>query len=232
MSVANAYAPAVSGPSDARIAFLRKTGLYTAGALGVSAVIAVVSMFFIAPIALSLPFGWLIGVLAPFLLGNVVGRKMVYGDQKALGLVGVGGIGVAFGSLLLVTIMYSGGPPAEGMLIVAKGLAITASAGVGMLIYVWFNKSDLSIVRGALTTLGLPMLVLMVLQFVFPVGGIIGLAIGGIFVVFSAGVLLYTLNTVVHEMDDSMHMEAAFELSTAILVLLWNIISLLNRLRR
>jgi hypothetical protein len=39
------------------------------------------------------------------------------------------------------------------------------------------------------------------------------------------------LNTVVHEFDDDMHIEASYEISMSLLVLLWNIISLLNRLR-
>jgi len=33
-------------------------------------------------------------------------------------------------------------------------------------------------------------------------------------------------------MDDDMHVEAAFEITMALLVLLWNVISLLNRSRR
>ena len=57
MSVANAYAPAVSGPSEARIAFLRKVGLLTFGGLSLTAVVAVVSMFTIAPIIMRVPFG-------------------------------------------------------------------------------------------------------------------------------------------------------------------------------
>lgn len=234
MSVANAYAPAMSGPSEARLAFLRKVALMTAGGLAFTAVVAVVSMFTVAPIIMSLPFGALIGVLGSFFFAHYFCRGLVYGDKKLLGFfLGTAAEGFSFGFLLLSTIFYAGaGGVQEGLLIVVKGMAITASAGVGMLIYVWFNKSDLSYVRGALTTLGLPMLVLMGLQFVFPVGGVIGLAICGVFVVFSAGSLLYALNTVVHEMDEDMHVEAAFEITMKMLVLLWNVIQLLNRLRR
>ena len=63
-------------------------------------------------------------------------------------------------------------------------------------------------------------------------GGVFGLVLCGVFVVVSGASLLYALNTVVHEMDDDMHIEAAYEVTMKLLVLLWNIIQLLNRLRR
>jgi hypothetical protein len=63
-------------------------------------------------------------------------------------------------------------------------------------------------------------------------GGVFGLVLCGVFVVASGASLLYALNVVVHEMDDDMHVEAAYEITMKLLVLLWNIIQLLNRVRR
>ena len=234
MSVANAYAPAVSGPSEARIAFLRKVGLLTFGGLSLTAVVAVVSMFTIAPIVMQVPFGAFAGILGTFFFAHYFCRKLVYGDSKMLGFaLSTIAEGISFGFLLLTTIFYAGAEHVgEGVLIVAKGMGITASAGLGMLIYTWFNKSDLSMVKAGLSIVGMPMLVLMVLQFVFPVGGIFGLVLCGVFVAVSGASLLYALHSGVHEMDDDMHVEAAYEITMKLLVLLWNVIQLLNRFRR
>ncbi len=234
MSVASAYAPAVSGPSEARIAFLRKVGLLTFGGLSLTAVIAVISMLTIAPIVMRVPFGAFAGILGTFFFAHYFCRKLVYGSAKVPGfLLAIAAEGVSFGFLLLTTILYAGPEHfGEGVMIVAKGMGLTAAAAFGMLVYVWFNKSDLSMVRAGLSVLGIPMLVLMVLQFVFPVGGVFGLILCAVLVAVSGASLLYALNVVVHDMDDDMHVEAAYEITMKLLVLLWNIIQLLNRLRR
>jgi FtsH-binding integral membrane protein len=234
MSVTQAFAPAVSGPSEERLAFLRKVGLYTFGGLALTALVATVSTMTIAPMVLSIPYGGMIGVLGAFLFSHILCRRMVYGTAKVPGFVlGMVGEGVSFGFLLFITLFGFGNVGlAEGASVIARAMGLTAASGAGLLAYVWFNKSDLSLVKAGLSVLGLPLLVLMVLQLFFPVGGTLGLVIAIGFVVFSAAALLYKLNVVVHEMDDSMHVEGAFEITMALLVLLWNIISLLNRARR
>ncbi len=234
MSVAHAYAPAVSGPSEARLAFLRKVGLFTFGGLVITAVVAIAAMFTVAGPLLSIPYGGVIGVFGAFAFSHYLCRSMVYGSAKIPGFVlGMVGEGFSFGLLLFITVFGFGDYAiGEGIAVVSKAMAITAASGAGLLAYVWFNKSDLSIVKAGLAVLGVPMLILMVLQVFFPVGGVFGLILCGAFVVFSGAALLYKLNSVVHEMDEEQHVEAAFELTMALLVLLWNVISLLNRLRR
>ena len=240
MTAAAGYAPAISGPSESRLAFLRKVGLFTFLGLGVASVIAVVSTFTVAPLIFSLgSWGGFVAILGAFALSHYVARKMVYGGAKLPGFVlAIVGEGFSFGFLLLTTVAYVPlGETAEGAFwagvgVIAKAMGLTAASALGMLVYVWFNKSDLNLVKAGLSILGLPMLLLMVLQFVFPVGGLLGLILCGVFVVASGASLLYRLNSVVHEFDEDMHVEAAYEISMALLVLLWNLISLLNRLRR
>ena len=236
MSVASAYAPAVSGPSEARLAFLRKVGVWTFLSLAATAVIAVISTVTIAPLLMSMGgaiarWGSLGLILGAFALSHYVARGMVYGEAKLPGLgLAIVGEGVSFGFLLLSTLSF--GPAADGLRIIATAMGITAASGLGMLLYVWFNKSDLSLVKAGLSIMGLPMLVLMAVSFIFPIGGVFGLIICAVFVVASGAALLYRLNTVVHEFDEDAHIEAAYEISMSLLVLLWNVISLLNRLRR
>ncbi len=234
MSVASAYAPAISGPSEARLAFLRKVGVWTFLSLAATAVVAVLSTIFIAPVVYGFGrFGAMVAILGSFALSQYVARNMIYGQQKlpGLGLAAVGQ-GVSFGFLLLSTLSFGGAEAySEGVRIIATAMGITAASALGMLVYVWFNKSDLSMVKAGLSIMGLPMLVLMGVSFIFPIGGTFGLILCAVFVVASGASLLYRLNTVVHEFDESMHLEAAYEISMSLLVLLWNLISLLNRRR-
>ena len=233
MSVAHVSAPALSGPSEERLAFLRKVGLYTFGGLTLTAVIATISTFTVAPALLQFRYGSMLGVLGAFLFSHILCRRMVYGSMKLPGFaLGMVGEGFSFGFLLFITIFGFGElAVGEGIAVLVKAMAITAASGAGLLAYVWFNKSDLSLVKAGLSVIGIPMLVLMVLQLFFPMGGVFGLVICVGFVFFSGAALLYKLNVVVHEMDESMHVEAAFEITMALLVLLWNVISLLNRRR-
>ena len=76
------------------------------------------------------------------------------------------------------------------------------------------------------------MLVLMAISFVWPIGGTAGILVAGLFVAVSAGSLLYKLNTVVHTMDAEQSMEAGYDLSLSIVVLLWNLLALFSRIRR
>lgn len=240
MSVAAGYAPAVSGPSEARLAFMRRVGVFTFIGLAVAALVAVVSMVTVAPVVFSLgSWGGFVAVLGSFAISHYVARKMIYGGAKIPGFIlGVVFEGVSFGFLLLSTIAFvpvggtAEGSAAAGFAVIAQAMTITAASGLGMLVYVWFNKSELNLVKAGLSVLGFPMLILMVMQFIFPVGGLLGLVICGFFVVASGAALLYRLNLVVHSYEEDQHIEAAYEISMALLVLLWNVITLLNRLRR
>ena len=85
-----------------------------------------------------------------------------------------------------------------------------------------------------LSALGIPMLILMVASFAFPgfFGGTLGLVLTGLFVVISAGSLLYQINQVVHKLRTDQHVEGAYMITLSVLVLFWNLLSLLMRLNR
>jgi uncharacterized YccA/Bax inhibitor family protein len=63
-------------------------------------------------------------------------------------------------------------------------------------------------------------------------GGGIGIALSFLFVGISAAGLLYQVNEVLHNFDTDQHMEAAYTITIGVLVLFWNLLSLLMRLRR
>jgi FtsH-binding integral membrane protein len=230
MSVSSAYAPAISGPSESRLAFLRKVSTWTFGGLVITAVVAVLSMFTLARLLDGIPYVGVGVVLGSFLFAQYVARAMVYGKTKTLGFVlGMVGEGIAFGFLLLSVVAQLG--VQEGGVVLIQAMGLTTLAAGGMLAYVWFNKSDFSFIKAGLSVLFLPMLVLMAISWAFPIGGVFGMLITAAFVVFSGMALIYKFNVVVHEMNEDQTIEAAFEITMGILVLLWNLIVLLTKRR-
>jgi FtsH-binding integral membrane protein len=232
MTIESASLP-FSGPDVSRVAFMRKVGVWTFGGFVLTLIAGVASMFVVVPFVLQIPFGSIIGVLVPFFFAHYFCRKLVYGEQKVVGFIlACLAEGVSFGFLFFFTILKAGPEHiGEGLFIVAEGLLITASAAFGMMLYTWFNKSDLSLVKAGLSVLFVPMLVMMGLQFFLPMGGIFGTIVLGLFVVVSAGALLYAIHSVVHELEEDQHIEGAYEVTMKLLVLLWNVIQLLNRRR-
>ena len=226
MSVDAGFAPALSGPSASRIAFLRSVGFHTFMGLSIAAATAIASMLYLAPAMMG---GGFFVVLGAFFFSHFACRRMVYGNFKLPGFILASvGEGIAFGFLLLSTVLRLGAENAFS--VVTQAMLLTAGTGGGFLLYTWFNKSDLSLVRAGLSILGLPLLFLMAFTWFFPVGGIVGLILCAVFVVASGAALLYQLHQVAHAEQEQV-VEASYEITMASLVLLCNLISLLICLR-
>lgn len=232
MATHASVAPAISGPAEERHAFLKKTALWTFIGLIAAGAIGGVSTVAIAPTILSSGrYSGTIVVLITFALAHFVARKMVYSSAKVPGFVlAIASEGIALG-ILLLTALYAMGVQ-QGTLLVAQALGLTAATAGGMLVYVWFSKGEMKILGAFLAMAFFPMLILMALGIFFPIGGTFGLIISAVFVLVSAAGLLYRLNFVVHNLDTDQHVEGAYEITMGVLVLLWNIITLLMRLRR
>ena len=219
-----------------RNTYLRRTLGWTMGGLGISAITGVMSAGVLAVVP-----GMLTGYLPMLLIlgcwaiTNFVARPMVFGQNKVLGFVlGTATQGVAMGFLLLVAAIL--GKVSLGNPLAFIGLAggLTAFAALGMAAYCWMAPRDFSMIGAGLSALSIPMLILMAVSFAFPgiLGGGVGLMLSGLFVLVSVGSLLYQLNMVMHRFTVSMHMEGAYTLTIGILVLFWNILSLLMRSSR
>jgi FtsH-binding integral membrane protein len=211
---------------------LRKVALLTLIGLSVAAVVGATSMFTLAPALFAItPYAGFATVLITWAVAHWVCRGMVYGSMKGLGFaLACVCEGISFGFLLLSTVAMAG--VEGGILLVAQALGLVAATAGGMLAYVWFNKGSLNVIGAFLSMAFVPMLILMAISWFFPVGGTFGIIISGAFVVVSAAGLLYKLNQIVHSDDGDHPIEAAYELTMSLLVLLWNLIVLLNRLRR
>ena len=225
-------------PSD-RVEYLKKvmawtvSGLFFAGLTGVA----------MAALLLSLPAGHILLhhyvslgiILGSFAIAQYVAPSMVFGDNKVAGFVMANvAQGVAMGYLLSTAVLVSLGQTGSAFSLVGTALTMTALTGGGILAYIMSGPKDFSILGGALSALGLPMLILMGVSFVMPslFGGTLGIILCGVFVVISAAGLLYQTNAVVHKLRTDQHIEGSYLISMGILVLFWNILTLLMSLSR
>jgi FtsH-binding integral membrane protein len=226
-------APASASSVVDRSAFLKKVGAFTFLGLLVASITGVLSMFFVAPLVFEMgSYGVLGAMFGSFFLAHYGARAIVYRTEAKVAGFLFGSVceGFSMGFLLLLTLLNFGG--VEGVRLILECLTLTTASALGMLLYTMTAKHELSLVRAGLATFGVPLLFVMVFSVLFPIPGALGIVVGIAFVLFSGAALLYKLNRVVYAFPDGAHVEGAYELTMSLLVLFWNILSLLNRARR
>lgn len=217
-----------------RVLLWTSVGLFVSGMTGAG---SAVGLFTAASLGINFVFNqWvmLAVIFGSYGVAHYLAPRMVFGQQKVLGF-GVAAVfqGISMGYLLLSAVMMGtqmGNP--FGMVSMALGL--TALTGVGLTAYVWTGPKEFGWLGAGLSALFLPMMLLMGVSFVFPglIGGTMGIALSGLFVLVSVGGLLYQINVVMHKLDTRQHIEGAYLITMGILILFWNILSLLMRLNR
>lgn len=223
-----------------RVEYLQRVLMWTTGGLFVSGITGAATALGLS-IALSLNITFLFNqwvslaiIFGSYGIAHYVAPRMVFGNAKVLGF-GVGAFfqGISMGYLLLsaVAIGAQMGSP-FGM--VGTALGLTAMTGLGLTAYVWTGPKNFGWLGAGLSALFLPMMLLMAVSFVFPgfIGGPLGIAVSGLFVLISVGGLLYQINVVMHKLNTQQHIEGAYMITMGILILFWNILSLLMRLNR
>ena len=223
-----------------RVEYLQRVLMWTTGGLFVSGITGAATALGLS-IALSLHLTFLFNqwvslaiIFGSYGIAHYLAPRMVFGNAKVLGF-GVGAVfqGISMGYLLLsaVAIGTQMGSP-FGM--VGTALGLTAMTGLGLTAYVWTGPKNFGWLGAGLSALFLPMMLLMAVSFVFPgfIGGPLGIAVSGLFVLISVGGLLYQINVVMHQLNTQQHIEGAYMITMGILILFWNILSLLMRLNR
>jgi FtsH-binding integral membrane protein len=235
MSFASGY-PVARVSAGERVAYLRRVLGMTAAGLGISAISGMASAMVLGsmPGILSgfLPMAIILGCWA---VTNFVARPMVFGGPKVAGFVlGTTAQGVALGFMLLVAMIVSRASFGSPFVFIGLALGLTGFTGIGMVAYVWSGPKDFDFLRAGLAALSIPMLILMAVGFAFPAifGGTFGIAICALFVGVSVAGLLYQINEVIHRFDTDMHVEGAYTITIGLVVLFWNVLSLLLRLNR
>ena len=229
-------APVAEVGEEARTAYLRRVLTLTVIGLGISGVTSILSSAALALMP-GLLTGWMpmLLILGCWAISNFVAQPMVFGGAKIPGFIlGTAAQGVAMGFLLLAAMTVSGMALGNPFILIALAAGLTGFSALGMTAYVWIAPRNFSMIGAALSALSIPMLIVMAIGIAAPsiFGGPLGLVMSGAFVLISAGALLYQLNDVLHRFTTSMPVEGAYTITMGILVLFWNILSLLMRLNR
>ena len=228
--------PVANAPVDVRVAFLRKVGGLTFGGLVISAITAVMSTMAVVEIE-ALQGRWVsLGVmLGAIFASQWVGGSLVNANDKSTQIagfvLGTGLQGVAMGYLLLTAVTLSSQLYANPFVFLIQAMSLVGLTVLGMVLYLMTGPKQLSMIGSVMATLSLPLLGLMVLSFIFPMGGIVGILINIVFVALSAGGLLYNLNQVMHQMSTDRVVPAAYHVTLGVLTLFWNVLTLLMRLQ-
>jgi len=221
---------------EERATYLRKVLGLTFLGLSVAAVTGVMGVFVLlmVPSMLSgfVPMGIVLGSWA---ITNFVARPMVFGDNKWLGFfLGTIANGVALSFILTLAVLISAADFGNPFVLIFMALGLTGASGAGLAAFAFTQRRDFSLIGALLGALFIPMLILMAVSIFFPAlfGGTLGLVLSAVFVVVSALGLVYQLNEVIHNFRTDMQIEGAYSISIGVLVLFWNILSLLMRMRR
>lgn len=222
-----------------RATYLRRVLLMTCAGLGVTAMMSMVGMGVIlaADGLLMNQYAFLLVFWGGWALTNYVARPMVYSgtSTKWVGfLLGTVSQGVSLSYLLLAAAAVSSTSMGNPFALVGLAGGITFFTATGLGAYAFMDQRELSWIRAGLSIATLPMIFVMGISFAFPswFGGTIGLLFGVVFVAMSVGSLLYSLNSIIHQYRTDMEVEGAFTLTTGLVTLFWNVLSLLMRLRR
>lgn len=236
MSVPSYGVAVATASGEARATYLRKVLGLTFVGLSIAAVTGILGVFVLLlfPGMLSgfVPMGIVLGSWA---ITNFVARPMVFGENKWLGFIlGTVADGVALSFILTLAIFISAADFGNPLALILMALGLTGASGAGLAAFAFTQRRDFSLIGALLGAMFIPMLILMAAGIFFPAlfGGTLGIVLGAVFVVVSALGLVYQLNEVIHNFRTDMHVEGAYTISIGVLVLFWNILSLLMRMRR
>ncbi len=237
MSMATAVMPLEHADTATRVRYLQRVAAITLLGLIIAAITGWVSAAVIASVpALHGRGVQLVVILGSYAIANFVARPIVF-SGTAMGrwggfFMGAFFEGIAMGYLLLAAVAVSLDSTGSALGLIGQALGLTATTAVGIVAYLYSAPRDLSMIKAGLAAVFLPMLLLMGLTFVFPIGGMIGIALSAVFVVVSAAGLLYQMNEVIHQLRTDEHVEGAYLVTMGVLVLFWNLLTLLMRLQR
>ncbi|NCG18652.1 MAG: hypothetical protein GWP91_06540 [Rhodobacterales bacterium] len=230
-------APVAQSPVDVRVSYLRKVAGLTFLGVSTSGLVAALAAFVISLVpALQSQMAQLVIILGSFGIAQYGARSLVFSNSAPSRYLGfaVGSVfqGIAMGYLVLTALLMGAELFGSPFMLLFQAMGMVSLTAMGMLMYIMTGPREFSMVKGALSAMSLPMLGLMALSFIFPIGGTFGILISMAFVAFSAGAVMYQLNTVIHEMSSEMHVEGAYTVTMGLLVLFWNLLTLLMKLQR
>lgn len=212
-----------------RAAFIRKTYLHLAGAIGLFIVLEaylVISgaALTLAQTMLGTQYSWLI-VMAAFMgvsmLANWWANSATSKPLQYLGLMlYTVAQTIIFAPLLYFATYYIG----DGTEMIAKAGIVTLGLFLGLTAVVFLTKTDFSFLGPILTIAGF-----VALGFIAS-GIIFGFSLGNVFmfamVAFAGGAILYDTSNVLHRYNTNQHVAASLSLFASIALLFWYILQI------
>lgn len=214
-----------------RPAFIRKTYLHVAGAIGVFVVLE--AMLLASPLAPALvnlmftgKYSWLI-VLGLFMLVSHVATKWASSSSTALGTQYAGlGLYVLAEVIILCPLLYIAGLQSDG--IITKAAFITGGVFAGLTWVAFTTKKDFSFMAGMLKVGGFVALATIVAGIAF--GFNLGLWFTGAMLLLVGGMILYQTSNIIHHYHTNQYVAASLALFASIATLFWYVLRLLMQL--
>lgn len=213
-----------------RPAFIRKTYLHVAGAIGVFVLLE--AMLLASPLAPALvnlmfvgKYSWLI-VLGLFMLVSHVATKWAL-SSTTLGTQYAGlGLYVVAEVIILCPLLYIASLKSDG--IITKAAFITGGVFAGLTWVAFTTKKDFSFMAGMLKVGGFVALATIVVGIVF--GFNLGLWFTGAMLLLVGGTILYQTSNIIHHYNTSQYVAASLALFASIATLFWYVLRLLMQL--
>jgi FtsH-binding integral membrane protein len=219
-------------PVDERVAFIRRTYLHLAGAVG--AFVLLSWLFFqmgvgatILQLVAATGWGWML-ILGGFMLVGWLASSMAHSDAgQGTQYVGLGLYTLAE-ALIFSPMIYLAARFYPSALPTAAVITLVTFGGLSL--YVVTTRKDFSFLRTALFVGGLVALGAIVLGAIF--GFNLGVWFSAAMILFACGAILYTTSRVLHEYRSDQHVAAALELFAAVALLFWYVLRILMQLSR
>lgn len=225
--------PAAQARADTRAAFIRRTYLHLAGAVGAFVIIEILLLRSALP-GLMLRFiqgnsyGWLM-ILGAFILAGWMARSLAASaasvQMQYLGL----GLYVVAEAVIFVPILYLAAFYSSPEVLPNAAL-LTALLFAGLTAVAFTTRTDFSFLGGILTIGGFVALGAIVGGVIFGFG--LGLLFSVAMVGLASAAILYDTSKILHHYSPDQHVAASLELFASVALLFWYVLRILMRLSR
>lgn len=224
---------AIHAERSDRAAFIRRTYLHLAGAVGVF--VAILFAFFsLAPVSLQAqmfmwvasPVSYLI-LLAAFIGVGYLARWWAYnGGSPAMQYMGLA-LYVVFEALIFVPLLFVVLHYYRDPSILTSAGILTACVFGGLTTAAFVTRKDFSFLGPILSVAGFLMLGIVLIAVFFPVAFNLGMWFSLLAIMLACGYILYDTSNVIHHFRTDQHVAASLELFASVAYLLYYIIILL-----
>lgn len=222
---------AAQADADDRVAFLRKTYLHLAGAIGAFVVIEAVLLETVGDkltaLVLGSRFAWLLVLGGMALVGRLAQGWAESANSRSTQYLGLG-LYVVAETLIFAPLLYIARHFVGPEVIPTAG-AITLTVFGGLTAVVFFTGADFSFLRTGLSLAGLVALGLIVCGILF--GFSLGLWFSVALVGLAGGYILYDTSNVLHHYRIGQHVSAALALFASVALLFWYVVRIVMELK-